>query len=462
MACSVCARPSKAKCVCGTREYCSKVCQRHDFAAHRTTCARVRYCLRRGTAVFVVGLETAKKYNWRRGVVDKKCDDNRWCVRLSHDKSLLVKAENLRSIHRCASRVCLMPGASVSCESCHASWYCNERCRADDAFRHGPRCVKLDEYGEAPGSIARIEKIFRDQRDRENVRLDGRRVDTYGPDLDRLRFLKEVDACVREFPELAELRSDMRSAIDAMIDFRRCEMDADIKANPMGGGGNDDDEVPCPVCMINRDDAGGLCRGMCFTCGLSICASCAVDVEIASPPVGDQCDDLELYEDECPFARKCPICNAAFMPRCTEREHQERMERLLRNKPNGRHVPFVLMCLGDIFLEGCDGVPPDSAKAAEFYEKAAGVGSLEATIKRGKVAWRDGKPMAAKEWFSKAVDKNYGPARVQLANLYIASNYILGDKETAVSLLKKAFSESKDAAAFDALRRVGVGASDLV
>lgn len=418
--------------------------------------------LRQGERVTVIGLDKAKSYNWRQGVLESK-EADRWHVRLSTGKVLFAKELNLRPVRRCASGSCRMPGARVACpKKCGQAFYCGPRCCSDDAFRHNSKCFPLDDEKTEPvGASSRLEALFREASEGRDYSWKPR-VDTFGPGLDRLRFLKRVDAIVRQHPRLVAIREDSKSSIlDALMESRKSEVEADLFNELCVEHGSA--YVPCPVCMDNADNAGAG-RGMCFTCGQSICAVCTVELEIACPPTGQQCGDDLAYEEEYPFARKCPTCNARFMPRCSELEHVQRMQRLLINRPTGRHVRFVLSCLGDCYLEGCDGLQPNENKAKEYYAQAVTAGSMESAVKLGKIAWRSQDVDSAVKWFRKAAfgDRSYGPARVQLAMLYIDSEYRLGTKDSAVDLLKRALRDTNEVAAYDTLRKIGVQAAGIL
>lgn len=324
------------------------------------------------------------------------------------------------------------------------------------------KCVPLDDKETEPiGATSWLQTVFHEASEGREYSWKPR-VDTYGPGLDRLRFLKRVDAIVRQHPRLIAIREECKSSIlDELMESRKCEVQADLCNRLCVEPGSE--YVPCPVCMNNADNAGAG-RGMCFTCGQSICAVCTVELEIACPPTGRQCSDNLAYEDEYPFARKCPTCNARFMPRCSELEHVQRMQRLLINRPTGRHVKFVLSCLGDCYLEGFDGLQPNESKAKDYYTEAVTAGSMESAVKLGKLAWRSRDLDSALNWFRKAAfgEPNYGPARVQLAMLYIDSEYRLGSRDSAVDLLKRALRDTNEVAAYDTLRKIGVQAAGIL
>lgn len=474
--CDVClARPGRQLCVCERRWYCSKRCQETDWTAklHFEDCERLGRQRPAGDAeaaawakavgsedvadaqvgdrVRIVGLVSATAYNGREGIVEAR-EEERWRVRLRGGRALATKNANLRPARRCASVSCRMPQAQLACvRKCGRAFYCGRRCRLDDRWRHKSRCFPIATT-EPAREFEALDAAFREEA--EAYELSWRpRTDTCGPGLDRLRFAKRVDDVVAKWPSLAAARHDGKSHVDIMCEGRKLEAEAEIKGTFFD---KRDDLVPCPLCRENADDAGTR-RGLCFWCGQSVCAACAVDVEIACPPTGVQVKDEAAYEDEYPFARKCPRCSRRFMPRCSELEHVSRMESLVREKPQGRYTPFVLKCLGDIYLEGCDGLFPDEVSAEEFYERAFEAGSMESAVCRGKVAWRRGDRLTAKTWFQRAVEQgNYSPAKVQLAMLFVDSGYGLGHKDEAVDLLKQALRDTNELGAFDTLRKMGV------
>lgn len=431
--CDVCrVRQKKCPCVCGQRAYCSKRCQGLDWEEHSQVCASRRVtravgvCL--GDRVRIVKLEKAASYNWREGVAVEKGD--RWKVQLAYSrKTLLVREENLIPVRRCASPTCGLPGASLPCATLGCSFYCSERCRYDDIKRH--QCRREDADSKSPRAL--IEKAFREYAE-ANEALCLPLSDSKGPNIDRLRFLKRVDQLVCDNPQLLTRNGDKASVLETQCEFRKLEVTPEISNFPSKGPGIQ----KCPVCQEYADDAGRG-RGLCFECGQSVCAKCAVDMELSGQRRHKQ----------------CPACfHAPFAPLSdSELDLVKRMQRL--SKLQGKHLKSVLKCLGDVYLQGCDELEPDADMAKRYYEKAFEQNSKEAAVMLGKIAWRESDLGTAMKWFERA-GEDYGPARVQLAKLYVESKYTLHTKDATIQILKSALRDSNEPGAFDTLRKMGV------
>ena len=88
------------------------------------------------------------------------------------------------------------------------------------------------------------------------------------------------------------------------------------------------------------------------------------------------------------------------------------------NKSVAQGNPQAQLKLGELYSTG-NLVTKDAAKGKELIDLSIAQGYVPAIYKLGELARRENKLVEAQDWYKKAADKNYSPAQMALAQLYL-------------------------------------------
>ena len=113
--------------------------------------------------------------------------------------------------------------------------------------------------------------------------------------------------------------------------------------------------------------------------------------------------------------------------------------------------PHCQLFLGWMYHQGL-GVSKDDAKASEWFERAAILGSKEGEFYCGRTALSSGRYDRAMEWFQKSAKKEYSPALLWLGLMHLRGLGVTPDTYRGLSYLRR----SADAGNFLALRELGL------
>jgi len=161
-------------------------------------------------------------------------------------------------------------------------------------------------------------------------------------------------------------------------------------------------EFPCPVCLINPDDAlvGGKVSGMCSECGQTICGECNA-------------------QDRVGRLACCPTCRASIA--VSDSTYFTRCTKLVYGRSVGRHTPRAQSALATLYNDG-KGVKEDKQEAVRLWRLAAAGGSDQAAYNLAVITQHGkGVPQSYTEalrLFKQTSDRGFAPGQCNIGYLY--------------------------------------------